>query len=96
MKILEELYHGNINPNTKMFIGNTNYAKAMEKLSDNEELLIKLLDDKERKLFLDYVNAQATIMGESSVEDFIIGFKLGAKIALAMVSEEDRIFRDIV
>ncbi|MFI3326919.1 MAG: hypothetical protein R3Y35_12225 [Clostridia bacterium] len=96
MKILEELYHGNINPNTKMFAGNTNYAKAMEKLSDNEELLIKLLDSKKKKIFLDYVNAQATITGESSVEDFIVGFKLGAKIALAMVSEEDRIFKDIV
>ncbi|MFI3327432.1 MAG: hypothetical protein R3Y35_14865 [Clostridia bacterium] len=96
MNILEELYHGNINPNTKIYTQNTNFAKAKEILSDNEETLIKLLNEKEKKLFLVYVNAQATVSGESSVEDFIIGFKLGAKIALAMVSDEDRIFRDII
>ncbi|MFI3327321.1 MAG: hypothetical protein R3Y35_14305, partial [Clostridia bacterium] len=92
MDILEELYHGNINPNTKIYTQNSNYAKAMKLLSDNEELLLKLLDEKEKKLFIEYVNAQSVVTSESNVEDFIIGFKLGAKIALAMVSDEERIF----
>ncbi|MFI3325230.1 MAG: hypothetical protein R3Y35_03545 [Clostridia bacterium] len=45
---------------------------------------------------MEYLDAQAIVMRESSVEEFIIGFKLGAKITLAMVSEDDRIFKDIV
>ncbi len=68
MNILEELYHGNINPNTKIYTQNTNFANAMETLSDNEETLIKLLDEKEKKLFLDYVNAQSTISEKQALK----------------------------
>ncbi|MFI3327397.1 MAG: hypothetical protein R3Y35_14685 [Clostridia bacterium] len=96
MKILEELYHGNINPNVKFYKQNTNYAKAMDIIATNEDILSELLKGTEKKVFMEYLDAQAIVMSESSVEEFIIGFKLGAKIALAMVSEDDRIFKDIV
>ena len=81
-KLLEELYYGNINPNEKQFIKNTDFDKAMHALSQNEDKLTELLDGKEKKLFLEFVNAQSIINGTTSVESFINGFRLGARIAL--------------
>lgn len=94
-KILEELYFGNINPNEQQFIRGTEFEKAMRSLSDSENKLTDLLDGKEKKLFLDLVNAQGIINGTTSVESFINGFRLGARITLEIMSDEDGCLRDI-
>lgn len=94
-KMLEELFYGNINPNEKQFIRNTAFDKAMQTLCDNEDKLTDLLDGKEKKLFMDLVNAQGIINGTTSVESFINGFRLGARIALEIMSDEDGCLRDI-
>lgn len=94
-RMLEELYYGNINPNEKQFIRNTQFDKAMHILSENEEKLTLLLDGKEKKLFLDLVNAQSEINGITSVEGFINGFRLGARIAIEIMNEDDGCLVDI-
>lgn len=94
-KMLEELYYGNINPNEKQFIRNTDFDRAMRTLSENEDKLTELLEGKEKTLFLDLVNAQGIINGTTSVESFINGFRLGARIALEIMSDEDGCLRDI-
>jgi len=81
-RILEELYYGNINPNSKQFIKNTQFTKAMNMLSGNEEKLIGLLEGQEKKLFLELVNAQSEVNGITEAESFINGFRLGARIAI--------------
>ena len=93
-RILEELYFGNISPNDKQFIGGTDYDKAVHILSENEEKLTFLLDGKEKKLFLDLVNAQGLVDGTTAVESFISGFRLGARIAIAIMNDEDGCLRD--
>ena len=94
-RILEELFYGNINPNEKQFIRNIDFDKAMQTLCDNEDKLTDLLDGKEKKLFLDLVNAQSIINGTTEVEGFINGFRLGARIALEIMNDEDGCLRDI-
>jgi len=94
-RMLEELYYGNINPNEKQFIRNTQFDKAMHILSENEEKLTLLLDGKEKKLFLDLVNAQSEINGITGVEGFINGFRLGARIAIEIMNEDDGCLVDI-
>lgn len=94
-RMLEELYFGNINPNDKQFIRGTEYDKAMHILSENEEKLTLLLDGKEKKLFLDLVNAQGLADGTTAVESFINGFRLGARIAIEIMNDEDGCLRDI-
>lgn len=94
-KMLEELFYGNINPNEKQFIRGTDFDRAMRTLSENEDKLTELLDGKEKKLFLDLVNAQSSVNGITAVEGFINGFRLGARIALEMLSDEDGCLRDI-
>lgn len=93
--MLEELYFGNINPNDQTFIRDSAYGKAVQTMSENEDKLIELLDGKQKKLFLDLVNAQGTVNGTTAVENYINGFRLGAKIALEIMSDEDGCLRDI-
>lgn len=45
----------------------------------NEDLLTAALNDENKKMFLDYVNAWDVVNGESTLDGFIMGFRLGAK-----------------
>ena len=73
--VLEDLFFGEAQPNTWKCD-----KKTMRTLDENEEILTKLLEGKEKKLFLDLVNAQGEANGNCAVENFISGFKLGARI----------------
>lgn len=94
-RMLEELYYGNIRPNDKQFIRDTQFDKAMHMLSENEAKLTDLLEGQEKKLFLDLVNAQSEVNGVTAVESFINGFRLGARIAIEVMNEEDGCLVDI-
>ena len=94
-KMLEELFYGNINPNERSFIRDSAYGKAVQTMSESEDKLTELLDGKEKKLFLDLVNAHDLINGTTAMEGFINGFRLGARIALEIMSDEDGCLRDI-
>lgn len=75
-RMLEELYFGNIDPNGKRFIRGTDYNKTVHTPSENEEKLAPLLDGKEKKQFLDLVDAQGLVDGTTAVASFISGFQL--------------------
>ena len=96
MKLISELYFGNIDPNTQTFDRRSNFGKAMQVMSDTENELLKLLEGKENQLFRDFVKAQSEINGITGVEKFIKGFKLGARIGLEIVSEDDSCLKDLV
>jgi hypothetical protein len=78
-RMLEELYYGNIKPNDKQFIRDTQFDKAMHVLSENEAKLTGLLEGQEKKLFLDLVNAQSEVNGVTAVEELYRGFSPGSK-----------------
>ena len=50
----------------------------MKILMTNEDFLTTALSDKNKKQFLDYVNAWSIVNGESNLDSFIMGFRLGA------------------
>ena len=85
--VLEDLYFGEAQPNTDNYDTNPRLKKAAQTLAENEEILLKLLDGKEKSLFLDYINAQGEVTGNSTVENFIHGFRLGAKIIIEAIVE---------
>lgn len=93
--ILEELYFGNICPNEKHFDGDSAYGKLAQLLSTNENKLTELLEDKEKKLFLDYANAHNELNATGTMESFTDGFRLGARIMLEILWEEPACLRDV-
>ncbi|WP_317855971.1 DUF6809 family protein [Chakrabartyella piscis] len=88
MKLIEELFYGNVNPNGKLLRENESYQTAMKDLDANEDLLSKLLEGKEKQLFHEILNAYSVILGETSVSHFEMGFKFGAKLAVEIMDED--------
>jgi len=87
-KVLSELYFGNIQPNVKDFNRNSKFGKAMKKASENEQVLLELLDEKEKELFIEFVNAESEIVGLTGLDAFVDGFRLGANILIETITEE--------
>ena len=51
----------------------------MQTLTDNEDFLTDKLSGEEKKRFIQYVDAWASVNGESALDNFITGFRLGAQ-----------------
>lgn len=90
--ILDELYYGNINPNEEGFRRGTPYARALQIIADNEEKLNDLLAKEEKPLLSEMNSAQLEANHLAMVEKFKQGFRLGAKIILSVMLENDEIF----
>lgn len=86
-KVLEDLYFGEIQPNISNHDENSRLKKAEQIVDENEELLLKLLEGKEKKFLLNLVDAQSEVDGNLAYENFAYGFKLGARIILESVVE---------
>ena len=69
---IEEFYYGNIEPQARSTKQNKAVQKQMKILMTNEDFLTTALSDKNKKQFLDYVNAWSIVNGESNLDSFII------------------------
>ena len=78
LSFIEELYYENVNPQARDTKENKEIQKQMEILMHNEEFLTKTLTGKNQRMFLDYVDAWGLVNGESTLDSFIVGFRLGA------------------
>ena len=79
VNFIEELYYGNIEPQNKKRRESRNYSREMGVLSKNEDILLEKLPLEDKKLFLEYVDAWGIVDGESVVNSFVTGFRLGAR-----------------
>lgn len=101
MKVLEDLYYGNINPYEKCFDRKSEYAKFAEIIIENEKKLMSFLNalpnaEEEQHLFSQMINAHTEIIQFSEFERFIEGFRLGASIMLeTFVLPQQSVVRDI-
>jgi len=78
---IEEFYYGNIDPQARSFEQNEKVKHDMQTITDNEDFLTDKLTGEEKKRFLQYVNAWTSVNGESTLDSFITGFRLGAQFA---------------
>ena len=76
---IEELFYGNIDPQARGYKKESNIRKVLDKINDIEEQLTNKLSNEEKKLFLDFVDAHSELSAESSLDSFIVGFRLGAR-----------------
>ena len=77
--IITELYYGNIDPQARGFKKDSYLQKQMSILSKSEAELTDKLDGEVKKAFLSFANASNVILGESELDSFIVGFRLGAR-----------------
>lgn len=93
---IEEFYYGNIEPQSRSTKQNKAVQKQMEILMTNEDLLATALSDENKTRFLDYVNAWGIVNGESNLDSFIMGFRLGAKFMLDTFVTSETPFEDLL
>lgn len=95
-RFIEEIYYGNIDPQARSTKENKAVQKQMEVLMNNEDLLTNALHKEQKKWFLDYVNAWGVVNGESNLDSFIMGFRLGANFAYEAFVETKAPFEDLL
>lgn len=81
-RFIEEFYYDNIEPQARSTRANKAMSTEMQILSNTEEFLTEKLTDKNKSKFLDYVNAWSVVNGESNLDSFIMGFRLGARFTV--------------
>ena len=87
MQILEDLYLGDIRPNERFFKRNSQYAKALDEVVKAGDTLTASLNEDEKKLFEDFMDAQREVTVLTDCETFCYAFKLGAKIMLDVLTD---------
>ena len=86
---LEDLYYGNITPYDRQIRSGTSLMKAMEQSQECEEQLAKLLEGEAHSLLLQLINAENEIGSTMALENFILGFRLGVRMILEALDEDD-------
>ena len=93
---IEEVFYGNIDPQEKSIRKNKHVRRELKLLSENEDYLLKELAGEPQKRFLEYVDAWGIVNGESTLDSFITGFRLGARFAYDTFVFEDAPFEDLL
>ena len=94
--IIEELYYGNINPQDRGYRLKSPVKKASDSLNDLEEKLTAQLAGENKALLLRVCNAYAEFMGESELDTFITGFRLGAWFMMDTFLSDDAPFESFL
>ena len=78
--ILEELYYGNLEPFVRCIRRNSKMDRACRTMAETEEHFLTVLRDDEKEKFAAYMDAANQIESASSLDGFLVGFRLGAKM----------------
>ena len=95
-RFIEEFYYGNIDPQARSTKQNKTVQKQMEVLMKTEELLTSALKDEQKRWFLDFANAWSIVNGESNLDSFIMGFRLGANFVHDAFISTETPFEDLL
>ena len=78
----ESLYYGEIAPYEKCVAHSPEYEKAAKTICSCEEKLTACLNEEERELFSQLIEAEGDLSEYSILEYFAEGFRLGAEFML--------------
>ena len=88
-KILENFYFGNITPSERQMTPDSALARAVGRAARCEMQLNEQLNETERTLLAKLVNVQHEVNNITACENFVLGFRLGARIMVECMDEDD-------
>ena len=88
-KVLEDLYHGENHLHDRESPIQTEREEAMGPAERCEEKLAALLEGEAKALLLRLIDADNEISSTLALENFVQGFRLGMKLAVAGLEEVD-------
>ena len=86
---LEDLYYGNITPNAQDMAPNSELKRATDRVARFENQLTEQLDEAGQAILAKFIESQQKIDSITALENFILGFRLGAKIMMECMDNND-------
>ena len=86
-KLLEAFAEGSLHIEPR-FLKREDYRDNLQKTIDCKEKLIEALNEEEKKLLEDLLDAEADITGVSNIERFISGYRLGVLMTMEVFTRE--------
>lgn len=88
-RTLEDIYYGNIILCDRQIVPYSNLERAMDQAQKCEEKLVSQLEGTQESLLLNLINAQDDIYSTMVLENFILGLRLGMRLAMEVMDEDD-------
>lgn len=88
-KTLEDLYYGNIRPYESKINAGSELQRMTQRVDGCEALLSERLDESARHTLEALASAYQEINSINAVENFIIGFRLGARLIVECMDDSD-------
>ena len=86
---LEDLYYGNITPNAQDMTPNSELKRATDRVTRFEKQLTEQLDEAGQAVLAKLIESQQEIDSITALENFVLGFRLGAKIMMECMDNND-------
>ena len=86
ISILEELFYGNICPNTDCRSQDKETKQLMGYIADHHDKLLSTLNDQQKEILEKFDDCYNELTDINERDIFVYAFKLGARIALEMLS----------
>ena len=87
--ILEELYYGNITPGVQHIAPNSELKRATDRVARFESQLTERLDEDGQTILAKLMESKDEVESITALENFILGFRLGARITMECMDEND-------
>ena len=87
MRMLSELWYGNIEPQDRKIPRDKEYKQLLNKICKYEEQFRGIFSPEQQADFEDYENATISVTAICEEAAFIYGFRLGAKIMLEVLED---------
>ena len=86
---LEDLYYGNITPGAQQIMPNSELKRATDRVTRFESQLTERLDEDGQTILAKLVESQHEVDSITALENFILGFRLGARLIAESMDAND-------
>ena len=86
---LEDLYYGNITPGAQQMVPNSELKRAMDRVARFESQLTERLDEDGQVILAKLIESQDEVESITALENFILGFRLGARLIAESMDDND-------
>ena len=86
---LEDFYYGNITPNAQDMAPHSELKRATDRVARFEKQLTQQLDEAAQAVLAKLIESQQEIDSITALENFILGFRLGAKLMMECMDDND-------
>ena len=86
---LEDLYYGNITPNEQQAAPDSELRRAADRVARFESQITERLDETGQTILAKFIESRDEIESITARENFILGFRLGARLVAECMDEND-------